>query len=71
MVDVTVIDYVQRGEKNTRWLVKDKEGAKLTVLVANGREIKEGAVLSVESKALIPADEALLKRRANRRIKVG
>ena len=69
MVEVTVTDYVQRGKKNTRWLVRDKDNAVWTVLVINNREIKTGSVLVVEAKALAPADDALLKRLANRKVK--
>ena len=69
-VEVTVVDYVQRGRNNTRWLVKDKDNAMWTVLVVNGGETKVGTVLAVETKALVPADDALLKRLGNRKIKV-
>jgi len=70
VVNVTVVDYVQRGRHNTQWLVKDKDNAMWTVLVVNGGETKAGSVLTVDAKALAPADEALLKRLANRRVKV-
>jgi len=50
--------------------VKDKDNAMWTVLVVNGGETKEGTVLAVEAKALVRADDALLKRLAKRKVKV-
>jgi len=41
-----------------------------TLLVVNGGGVKEGSVLTVESKVLTSACEALLKRLGNRKIKV-